>query len=167
VVFIAGQRLDASDLNQAVQKIVGRGSRPTNATAVSSTTEQAVLRVDSMSVKSGYLYQIFAKCWITVTNAADVPRTFLHLNNAGAATTSSTQIDCTQTKPGLAADVSMIAQGEYVPAADETISVLLSYNRAAGAGTVTMLGGTNNPIPPIRLYIICMGPDVGDTGVDL
>jgi hypothetical protein len=152
-----------------VQKIVGRGNRITNATAVASTTEQGILRLDGMSVKGGYLYWILVpNVWVSTTDITGIVRFFLHKDASAAATTSSPQIDCTQMKLGAIATSEVLGvQGEYIPSIDETISVLLSYNRAAGAGTVTAQAGTNNPVPPMRMYVVNMGLDPGDTGVDL
>lgn len=167
MVFPAGTRITAVRM----EKLVSRGNRTTAPSTSASTTEVGVLRLDGIAVKGGYLYVVTtSNLWFQTTDATGIPRAFLRYATGTnpTATTASAEMDAVQFKLGsTTASEVMGLQGEYAPTNDTMLSVLLTYNRAAGAGTISMQAGSYNPTPPIRMYVVNMGPDPGDNGIDI
>lgn len=148
------------------QGVIARGNRASNSTATSGTTEQGVLRVDSIPVYTGRLYRISTGPLIIDGSVAnDAVRVILRGDTTGSATTSSTQLAISQ---GVVPNISLPERFEidipYAPAADGTLSVLLSIVRQSGTGVFQVLGASTIPI---NLVVSDEGLDPGDTGVDL
>jgi hypothetical protein len=145
---------------------IRRGRRETNSTAAAA--EQPVLRVDDISLTMGNLYFVhMPSANLAGNTAADRGNVMLRLSTAGIATVASTQIQASNTGALLAsvAGSSITAGATFTSTVNSTTaSVLLSTQRFVGAGTVFLQGG---PTFPIELLIYDLGPDIGDTGVDL
>lgn len=173
-VFLAGQRVTADLLNQLddnevsplPQGVIARGNRTSNSTATSGTTEQGVLRVDSIPVYAGRLYRIWTGPIIIDGSVAnDAVRMVLRGDTTGSATTSSTQLAIAQ---GVVSNIALPETFEidipYVPVSDGTLSVLLSIVRQSGTGVFQALGSSTIPI---NLVVSDQGLDPGDTGTDI
>ncbi|HZN70743.1 MAG TPA: hypothetical protein VFC00_03525 [Micromonosporaceae bacterium] len=163
--FAALEEPTAAELNRAVQKIVARGKRVTN--SATTTTEIGVLRLDNVSLKQGYLYLIFSGTLLVdgSTNDNNVGAR-LRMSTSGAAGTGSTQIAQSNYDQDVqtASEAISPLMASYTPAADETGSFLISAAAFIGAPTVQMLGSAT---APIELFVMNMGIDPGDTGVDI
>lgn len=168
MTFAAGNDLAADELNTIAGygTVIARGRRTSNSSSTSSTTELGVLRVDSVSLTSGNLYLISTgSVLVDASVAADIYIARLRISTSGNATTSSTQLVATQRS------VASISQPEdsvlaafYAPAADETLSVLLTIQRTSGTGVFLAVGATTTPID---LYVVNCGIDPGDSGTDI
>ena len=145
---------------------IRRGRRETNSTAAAAET--AVLRVDNIPLVMGNLYLFTAPgANMVATVANDRGNMILRLSTAGLATVASTAIQISNSLPLPAS-----ASGSFIAASatflstvnSTTASVLMSTMRFAGAGNISLQGGATFPI---ELLVYDLGPDVGDTGVDL
>lgn len=149
-------------------RCIARGKRVTNSTG--TTTEQGVLRLDGVPVKTGRLYRIYTN-FISVDSsvANDVISGKLRYTTDGTnATTSSTLLSSTQhLQANATAGEHILVDEDYTPGSDVNLSILLTCSRAVGSGTVAFLGGSTGNPPPISLYVVDMGEDPGDTGVDI
>lgn len=166
MTFTAGEDLSSDELNAVslYGAVIARGRRTSNSTAASAET--AVLRVDNVALKSGNLYYVTTNVFqIDTTVANDSARALLRVSTSGAATTSSTLLTFGQAVlPSATTPDTISVAAFYVPAGDETLSVLLSHIRNAGTGNIQIqLGATF----PLDLFVIDCGVDPGDTGVDL
>lgn len=145
---------------------VRRGRRESDSTA--NAAEQSVLRVDNIPQVMGNLY--FA--WVPGANmvgtvAADRGNMMLRLNSTGVATTASPLIQASNSGALLASVAgSFISAGAtWVSAINgSSASVLMSTARFVGTGTIRLQGSATFPV---ELLIYDLGPDIGDTGVDL
>lgn len=147
-------------------RLVRRGNRITNSTAAAAET--SVLRVDNIPLVMGNLYfAVVPDANMVATVANDRGALTLRLNTAGTAVVGSTAIQISNSPP-LPASVAGSAIGcgaTFVSAVNSTTaSVLLTTTRFVGAGNISLQGGATFPI---ELLIYDLGPDVGDTGVDL
>ncbi len=156
------------ELNLAAQRIVARGRRITNSST--TTTEIGVLRLDDIPLKGGRLYWVGTNSvGVDTGNTGDTARLNLRYTTDGSTpSTSSTVLTMGQAKPvDIAVAESIHVDALYAPGSDETFSVLLSVQRAAGSGAaVGVTAGTGQP-GPIDLYIVDLGEDPGDTGTDI
>lgn len=146
-------------------RIVRRGARTTNTTP--AVAEQSVIRVDNIPLVMGNQYFAHVPSVNLVATAADRANLNLRLNTAGIATITSTiiQIANTDVLPPSPTGINMTIGATFTSTVNSTTgSVLLTHSRIAGAGSVSLQGGTQFPI---ELLIYDMGPDIGDTGVDL
>ncbi len=167
----AGSKARASRYNTDILPgtVIARGRRSTNSSASTSTTLVPVLRLDDIPITAGRLYRIStAPLGMDSTVAADTIRAAItYTTDASTPTISSTILPGGLVQTGQAS----AANGEYpvinttyAPAGDETLSLLLSVARQAGAGSVLLLGDTINII---EVLVEDIGVDPGDTGTDL
>ena len=160
----AGDTPTATQLNDPVGSTVARGNRQTSSST--TTTETAVLRIDSVPVVNGRIYWIVTdNLFLTSSVAADVVSARVRASTSGAATTASTIVG-----EGAAQEPIATAQGvplrvKYVPGATGNVSFLLSVARIGGTGNASIVVATNHP--DIDIAVIDGGVDPGDTGVDL
>lgn len=161
----SGSRALASDVVTATRKLVARGRRESNSTA--TTTEVGVLRIDDVPITGGRAYFVQTSSLVLhSTVPADRVRASIRYTTDGSTpSTSSTlmgivqeQVDATANPPAQPALVG------YFPSSDETLSLLLTVSRQAGTGSVDILGSSTFPI---EVFLIDMGVDPGDTGVDI
>lgn len=145
-------------------QIVARGSRTTSSST--TTTEQSVLRVDSVTVVSGRLYTVVTSpLWLQSSVAGDVIAGRIRWSSSGAATTSSTVLGENGGIQGTLASPGIPLVLPFPAGSTATISFLLSVVRGAGTGNVSI--GTTSNHPNIDLMIFEGGIDPTDTGVDL
>lgn len=145
---------------------IRRGRRETNSTAAAA--EQPVLRVDNIPLVMGNLYFFWVPgANMVATVANDRGALTLRLNTSGVATTASTAMQIANSPP-LPASVAGSAIGggaTFVSTVNSTnASVLLTTVRFVGTGSISLQGGATFPV---ELLIYDLGPDMGDTGVDL
>lgn len=146
-------------------QVVARGSRTTNS-STTGATEIGVLRLDNIPVYAGRAYLIRVNnVWLVSTVATDIVICRLKYTNVGVATTASPEMSA------LRVIVSSTSDGPILPInanfwaiADETLSIILTVQRAVGTGTVQV-----NPTAGQTIDIVVQdaGTDPGDTGVDL
>jgi hypothetical protein len=165
--FAAGDEVAADDLNRVggYGECIARARRETSSTAASAET--GVLRLDDIPVEAGHLYEIKTNnLSIDTSIANDVARILLRIDETGAdATTSSTNIALAQRViPNAAAAENIEASTTRPASASGSWSVLLSTVRQTGTGNIQLVGGA---VTPIELYVIDLGLDPGDTGVDI
>jgi hypothetical protein len=171
MAFTSGEVLTAANLNQAVQKLVARGRRTTPSSIANSTTNVAVLRLDDIPIKGGYAYRVICPgLAMRSTVADDVMEVVIRYTTDGSTPTTSSAI-----LPGASARSPTLTTGsnsltttsetEYVPASDETLSLLMCIARLTGTGNVSLFADGSGYVIDMKVY--CDGPDVGDTGTDL
>jgi hypothetical protein len=142
MVVFAGDVAFADETNDALKTgtVIARGRRTTNSTA--AATEQSVLRLDNVSVLLGRVY------WIG-TGPLGLDTTVASATGAMVNASFAESVDC---------------GAFYVPSADEVLSILLTTSRSTGTGNISLAASAT---APIDLYVVDMGTDPGDTGVDL
>lgn len=178
--FTAGQRLRASDLNLVADQVdsnttdittlfaqeVGFASRITNGTTT-TTAEKTYLRIDSIPILSGYSYLICTTPLIFESSVAnDLVQVFIRLSTAGAATTASTAVTLLG-QPSKSASLAQNTAGlsyRYASSTTGSLSILMSYLRAAGTGNVRINASADIPA---NIQVFRMGLSVSNTGVNL
>lgn len=146
---------------RTVGLVIARGQRLTDSTA--NAAEQGVLRLDNISLTSGWIYAIYASGQLTSTVGSDQAQAIVRYSTSGAATTSSTLLVQDGNGVYSAINAPFTTVGFYVPGSNQTLSVLLSSVRQAGTGNVSMRGS----VTPTRLWVACCGVDPGDSGVSI
>lgn len=146
-------------------RMIARGQRATAGTG-STGSEVPYMRVDGVSLRAGKIYRIFTgPIFLDASVANDVGRVLLRANNAGIATTASPIIGVAQAVvPNITFPEYVEIDSSYVPAGDETLSLLLTIIRQTGTGTIIVSTAATNPV---ELFVVVHGDDPGDTGVDL
>lgn len=156
--------VDAASLGLA-GRCIGRGRRLSNSST--TTTEIGVLEVDDIPIKAGRLYRIESSSVLLVTSVAnDTAVARIRITTDGSTpTTSSTLLTQSAERIEVTANGGYAhVVGTYAPAVDETLSVLLSVARASGTGNISM---NFSSLVPIEVWVMDMGEDPGDTGVDI
>jgi hypothetical protein len=151
-------------------RCIGRARRITSSTGSTSTTLVPVLELDDIPIKAGRRYEIVTSTLnFDSTVAADTTTaTICYTTDGSTPTIASTQMPGATIQAAQANAVSpegRVVFADYIPTADETLSLLLTFNRSSGTGTMSILADGNSRI--ISLFIIDTGEDPGDTGVDL
>jgi hypothetical protein len=146
--------------------IVAIGIRTSNSST--TTTEVGVLRVDDIPITGGHRYEIKTNS-ITLhsTVAADVIRATLRYTTDGSTPSTSSDQLCDAQIDGISNTTwppTSIAAGTYVPASDETLSVILTVARKTGSGNASLLGDATFPL---EILITDLGVDTGDVGTDI
>lgn len=166
MVVFAGDVAFADETNEALKTgtVIARGRRVTNSTA--AATEQSVLRLDNVSVLAGRVYWIgTGPLGLDTTVAADIGAATLRVQAGATATTASTRLaSATGAMVNASFAESCDCGGFYVPAGDEVLSILLTTSRSNGTGNISLAASAT---APIDLFVVDMGVDPGDTGVDL
>lgn len=169
--IVAGNLILASETREALDEraygLLQRARRTSNSSTSTSTTPVNVLRLDDLPITGGRAYLIQTSALVLhSSNATDVARAALYYTTNGSTpTSSSTLLAITQkTVSATANPPTSVLSVMYFPTVDETLSLLLTVSRQAGAGSVDILAGTGFPID---IYVHDMGVDPGDTGVDL
>ena len=147
-------------------RLIGRGARTSNSTAAAA--EQPVLRVDGLPLVAGNQYFVHVPSVnMAATVANDRGNLNLRFNQTGTATITSTiiQIANSNLLPASPSGSLMTIGATFTATSNSGVgSALLTHSRFAGAGNISLQGGVQFPI---ELLIYDLGPDVGDTGVDL
>ena len=163
--FQSAQVFDAADVNDLPGRIVARAKRETASST--TTTEIAVLRLDGIVIKNGWVYEICTSPLVFDSSVAnDVIWGRLRTSTSGAATTSSTILDAMAETANSASGNQRAAGFStlYESAVDGVLSVLLSVARIGGTGNVRFSASTSFPM---HLWVRNGGEDPGDTGVEL
>lgn len=162
---LAGQTATADQYNEDVQKLIGFGQRLSNSST--TTTEIGVLRLDDIPILAGHRYEISTSTLLLGTSVANdiVTARLRYTTDGSTPSTSSTLLTLAGERIEVTASGGYaLVRATYAPAADETLSVLLTVGRASGTGNVGINYGS---AAPIEVYVIDLGEDPGDTGVDI
>jgi hypothetical protein len=168
MAFTAGEVVTADKLNRATEKIIARGRRTTTSSN-STGTAVAILRLDDIAIRGGYLYAIRTNALALSTSVANnTIRAQIHYTTDGSTPTTSSSIlpgGVTQQVPESTtqSDNSSI-MALYAPGSDETLSLLLSVNRSTGSGNGFIFADSTNVMD---MWVEQIGLDPGDSGVDL
>lgn len=161
----------ASDLAYAHTGVIARGYRITS--SGTTTTEIGVLRLDDIPIFEGRLYraQMATSCIYNSTVLNDLIEGRFYYSLTGPATTADTLFGTlsieTRTAGGAQYTDGTCA---FLPSpltpgvGSGNLSVLFSILRTAGVGTISMPASASYPI---HMIVEDMGPDPGDTGVDV
>lgn len=170
-VLFAGQRFTAALATSMIsgaftstpQGQVARGRR-TTATGNITTTETGVLRLDGIPIFAGRAYRIStSNINMDTSVAGDIASARIRISTSGTATTASTQIvQLRNTIDDVANSDVLTLNATHFPAADATLSVLLSAVRVAGTGNIVVFcSGTEI----LDLVVTDEGLAPSDTGV--
>lgn len=170
--FQSHELVTATKLNRALRsgRCVGRARRITNSNATSGTTFQTVLRLDDIPVFSGRQYGLLTtNFFLDGSVANDVAQAFvLYTTDGSTPTIASAQFPGAYTQtvvPNISFGEARPIITSYIPAADETLSLLLCIARGSGTGVITLQANGSGTICEMRL--MDCGEDPGDTGVDV
>ena len=167
--WLALGRAAVSDVATSHMGVIARGLRTTTSTA--TTTEVGVLRIDNIPVFDGRLYRVSlatSALWNS-TVAADLMEGRFYY---GFGATSTLAVIGTNVF-GILSIAARSASGAqfsdsvsaFLPSPGTgVLSVLLTVLRTAGAGSVSI---TSSATYPIHMLVEDVGPDPGDTGVDI
>lgn len=162
----AGQIASPSDYNNDTRKLIARANRVTSSST--TTTESDVLRLDGLALKAGRVYNFHTGSLQPVSSIAnDYIAIKLRYSSTGTASTAgaSTVLMTAQSRiTGASGNETAHADVLYVPAADETGSLVLTISRVSGTGNVSIGSGATLPI---ELWVFDCGVDPGNTGVSL
>lgn len=146
--------------------MIGRAERTTS-TGTTTTAETGALRLDDISIYAGRAYLVASSGLIHDSSVAGdgMAARFRITTDGSTPTTSSTLFGGTlmNATSSSAQAIDSISR-YYVPSSNETLSVILTFVRAAGTGNVNLTASTGFPID---IVIIDLGPAPTDTGVDL
>ena len=112
------------------------------------------------------MFQSFYKNKTTNNNTAMTK--ILYTTDGSTPTVASTLLPGCQAEeiqPSAASPVFMLLDTSYIPASDETLSLLLTIRHGVGTGVLNMLANGADKL--IELRVFDHGEDPGDTGVDL
>lgn len=162
----AGGVADPGQYNEDIKKLVAYGQRTSSSTA--TTTEQEVLRLDGVDLKSGKRYEFKTNTVQPVSSIANdyVAIKLRYVTGGATATSSSTALVVSQLRiTGASGNETTQAVVTYAPSGgDEELSLILTVARVSGTGNVSITGASTNPI---ELMVIDLGPDPGNTGMSL
>ena len=166
--YATGQRWTASvaeNLLNATGKVIARGERTTASSSTSGTTEAGVLRIDGITLTSGFVYLVTTgNMRYDMTVATDRIKANLRWSSSGSATNASTLLGQWENVPAADLNSGGTVVGYIYPSSTFTnASVRLSIVRASGTGTFQAMADTGHGI---QLMVIALGEDPGDTGVD-
>lgn len=161
---LAGEPADPAQYNTDIKKRIARGLRTTDSST--TTTEVGVVRLDGVPVKAGRTYTISTNSLSPLSGTAnDYAGLKIRVSTTGTATTSSTALIVTQGRiTGANGNESWGVSVTYNPAADETLSILLTVSLVSGTGSASVSGSATIPI---ELWVDDMGADPGNTGVSI
>lgn len=163
--FEVGDIVTADTLNESYPLgTIARGRR-TTATGTVTTTETGVLRLDSVPMIGGHVYEICTSDINVDTSVAnDVAAVRFRIDVTGAAATiTSTQIQQQRNTIDNATDSNVLpAQLFYHPASDVTLSVLMSLIRVSGTGNIIVFCSATDILD---MQVIDHGVAPSDTGV--
>lgn len=163
--FDVGDIVTADTLNESYPLGTIARARRTTATGNVTTTETGVLRLDSVPLIAGHQYEICTSDINMDTSVAnDVGTVRFRIDVTGAAaTTTSTQIQQMRNTIDNATDSNVIPmQAFYHPASNETLSVLLTLQRASGTGNIIIFCSS---VDILDMQVIDHGVAPSDTGV--
>lgn len=170
--FFAGDVLTAAQLNALPLGIVARHARGLagSASAVGAT-ETGFIRVDGVSIRNGYSYEVTVPRTIMSFSATSAASAVIRLrgSTSGNATTASAQLDGGEVRvdaytnsTSFSPEVPLI--GFFHSTTTGTLSVLVTFARTDGTSTLTYFASTGALIPVIVKEI---GLTPTDSGTDL
>ena len=168
--FLAGQVPTAAELNLAAKPgtILGKAQRITDSTTATSATDVAVLELPDIAITAGRIYELRATARIDTSVAANLGRIRLRYTTDGSTpTNTSTIMPNGQSEASIANTAfgeDRIISATYVPAGNETLSLLLCVSMQSGSGNVITQADGTNIITEIT--VTDCGVDPGDTGID-
>lgn len=171
--FQSHELVTATKLNRSLRtgRCIGRARRVTNSNTVTAASPfVAVLRLDDIPLLGGRQYTIVSSPLNldTSQNSNVGQATLTYTTDGSTPTVSSTILPGSVVKsmiPDGNQPEEVIINTTYIPAADETLSLLLCIARQVGTGAIMIVADGTNTITEIR--VIDQGEDPGDTGVDL
>lgn len=170
--FQSHEILTATKLNRALKagRCIGRARRITNSSTSTGTTRIPVLRLDDVPITAGRLYNIrTGVLQVDGATANDVGLVELLYTSDGSTPTIASTIvvgGSGQTiQPNTASNAVVSISTTYTPAADETLSLLMTFRHDVGTGAMGLIADAGGRI--IEFGIYDQGEDPGDTGVDL
>lgn len=142
-------------------QLIARGNRASSS-PTTTTTEIGVLRLDSVPIVSGVVYQISTSPIYLLSATNDTISVRIRVSTSGAATTTSTQVgNALQVKTDAGQPPSAVFQAHYTAATTGSLSVLATVQRTSGSGNAQTFG-------TFDLYVSAWGlADPGDTGIDI
>jgi hypothetical protein len=167
-------RASVSDAAYARTGVIARGSRITSSSG--TTTEIGVLRLDDISIFEGRLYRVsLATSTLfgsTVANDLIEGRFYYSITGAAVVGVNVFGVLSIETRTAGGAQysdaVSAFLPSPVVATTDGsgtgTLSVVFSIVRTVGAGTISV---PSSATYPINMIVEDLGPDPGDTGVDI
>lgn len=166
ITAAAGDPIYPADFDPLPRGVLYYGNRTSAAGPTSGSTELGVLRIDSMTLKSGRMYKVeVTPVRPDTTVSGDGVKTVLRYNSGGTATTASTEIGRSESNmTGVDQDMVPPPVGFILPGSDTTTgSVLYSVVRFSGTGTITITPDS----PGVYLTVTDLGTAPSDTGVDV
>lgn len=164
--WAVGQLITMARLNDKIFGVLALADRQSNGTGT-TTTEQPYLRLDGIPIVNGEAYIItVSPIILNSTVAGDQLHIRLRGNTGGNATIASTLISQAQ-EFAQNAGGNQKTEGyvfPYTATVTGNLSILLSYVRNAGTGTVSILASAT---VPARITVQRAGTMPSDTGVDL
>lgn len=142
-------------------QLIARGNRATSSTTT-TTVEIGVMRIDSIPIVSGVVYEISTSPIYLLANTNDTISFRVRVSTTGAATTSDTQVgNALQLKTDAGQPPSGVFQAHYTATTTGNLSVLTTVQRTSGSGNAQTFGTYD-------LYISAFSlTDPGDSGTDL
>lgn len=159
--FTAGQHATAATLERATQTAQGWGRR-TSSSSTTTTSLIGVERLDDFPVYSGRFYIVAAHIHTTSSTSTDNIRVDLRYTADGSTPTTSSSVMVGGQLYTTPAQKTMFVP--YVPASDQTLSVLLCVVRDSGVGNVSLYGDATRVTD---LMILDFDVSPGDTGTDI
>jgi hypothetical protein len=162
VPLAAGDMPTGGQLALLTEGVIGRARSTTVRGAATSSTEDDCLRLDDVPAVADYCYEVVLNCHVNSTVTTDVVRVTIRYTTDGSTPTTASPI----LPGGRAYDTPSPVHVEttYVPAVDETLSLLVCVARETGSGTCSLYADGDRIT---ELKVRNGGEDPGDTGVDL
>jgi hypothetical protein len=145
--------------------LIAYAERPSSSSG--TTTEVEALRLGSVGLIAGFAYRVWSSSMIIDSTVAtdDVGARYrATFDGSDAAIGSAVFSSSLDKATGAAGQVVAEIMRSYIPAANETLSVLLTVFRAVGTGTVNL---TRTAGFPIDIHVECLGLAPANTGVPL
>jgi hypothetical protein len=168
MTFTVGETLEASEVNGIDNRIKVRSRRTTASST--TTTEVGVRRSDDLAILAGRCYEIETSPlgMDSSVNNDEVFARFRYTTDGSTPTTSSpvllgSYIAVRQTDANVPEH--KIIRTTYVPATDETLSLLLCVGRVAGTGNCSITASAGSECT--EFTVIDLGTDPGNSGTDI
>jgi hypothetical protein len=166
VTVFGGDVIYASDVNNLPRGLIARYSRTSSISGV-TTTETGYIRMDSISVRDGYRYQVVVPRVNVSVDAVDrIGRVRLRAALGSTATTSSDVIGETRVSQPTSTSQTNMDQmiAFYDASSDGYLSILLSVIRASGAGSVGLYASSGEPC---WMYVMEIGITPSSSGTSI
>ncbi len=146
-------------------QILGYHKRTTSTVCLG--TELGVMRLNTVSLLGGYRYKVMSSSLVLIPVQGDTAKVAIRYSTSGTAGLTDTVLgsaEATVYSSFRAINTPTIAF-TYAPGSNQNVSFLMSLNRTGGtSGAISLTGSSTQPV---EMWVECVGPDTGDTGVDL